>query len=85
MKVVEGNFGKGKEEQDILTSEFLSLFAVKAMQQEEEGRDVRCAVIMYQDREVFEVASNQQYPEGVHMLLQMAAQAILNETLGVTE
>jgi hypothetical protein len=84
MKVVEGNFGKEKEE-EISASEFLSLFAVKAMQQEEEGKNVRCAVIMYEDREVFEVASNQQYPEGVHMLLQMAAQAILNETLGVTE
>ena len=84
MKVVEGNFGKEKEE-EITASEFLSLFAVKAMQQEEEGKNVRCAVIMYEDREMFEVASNQQYPEGVHMLLQMAAQAILNETLGVTE
>jgi len=84
MKVVEGNFGKEKEE-EISASEFLSLFAVKAMQQDEEGKNVRCAVIMYEDREVFEVASNQQYPEGVHMLLQMAAQAILNETLGVTE
>ncbi len=84
MKVIEGKFGKEKEE-EILTSEFLSLFAVKAMQKEEEGKNVRCAVIMYEDREVFEVASNQQYPEGVHMLLQMAAQAILNETLGVTE
>jgi hypothetical protein len=84
MKVVEGNFGKEKEE-EISASEFLSLFAVKAMQQEEEGKNVRCAVIMYEDREMFEVASNQQYPEGVHMLLQMAAQAILNETLGVTE
>jgi len=43
------------------------------------------AVVMYEDGEMFEVASNEQYPDGVYMLLQMAAQAIINETLGVTE
>ena len=36
MKVVEGSFGKGKEDKDeILTSEFLSAFVVRAMQHEE--------------------------------------------------
>jgi hypothetical protein len=86
MKIVEGSFGKGKEDKDeILTSEFLSAFVVKAMQHEEEGKSFKVAVIMYEDGEMFEVASNEQYPDGVFMLLQLASQAILNETLGVTE
>lgn len=87
MKVIDGNFGgsnKG-EKQEITTSEFLSAFVVKSLQHEEEGRKVKVAVIMYEDGEMFEVASNEQYPDGVYMLLQMAAQAIINETLGVTE
>ena len=44
---------------------------------------VKVAVVMYEDGEVFEIASNEQYPDGVYMLLQMAAQAIINETLGI--
>jgi hypothetical protein len=87
MKVIEGKFGdKTKEEKlEIPTSEFLSVFVGKAVAHENEGRKVKCAVIMYEDGEMFEVASNEQYPDGVYMLLQMAAQAIINETLGVTE
>ena len=86
MKVVEGKFGKGKENKDeITTSEFLSTFAIKALTYEEEGRKVKVAVVMYEDGNVFEVASNEQYPDGVYMLLQMAGHAIINETLGVTE
>ena len=87
MKVIDGNFGGSKkdENQEITTSEFLSTFVIKALQHEEEGRKVKVAVIMYEDGEMFEVASNEQYPDGVYMLLQLAAQAIINETLGVNE
>jgi hypothetical protein len=86
MKVIDGNFGnKNDDKKEITTSEFLSAFVVKALQHEEKGRKVKVAVIMYEDGEMFEVASNEQYPDGVYMLLQMAAQAIINETLGVTE
>jgi hypothetical protein len=86
MKVIDGNFGNKEEDRkEIPTSEFLSVFVGKALSNEEEGRKVKCAVIMYEDGEMFEVASNEQYPDGVYMLLNMAAQAIINETLGVTE
>ena len=85
MKVVEGNFGNKEGTASVPSSEFLSRFAIKALGYEEEGRKVKVAVIMYEDGEMFEVASNEQYPDGVYMLLQMAAQAIINETLGVTE
>ena len=86
MKVVEGKFGKTKQDKkEITTSEFLSAFVVKALEHEEEGRKVKVAVVMYEDGEMFEVASNEQYPDGVYMLLQMAGQAMINETLGVTE
>ena len=51
------------------------------MDYEASGKQVKVAVIMYEDGEVFEVASNEQYPDGVYMLLQLAAQAIINETL----
>ena len=87
MKVIEGKFGdKTKEEKiEIPSSEFLSRFASKALDNEEQGRKVKVAVIMYEDGEMFEVASNEQYPDGVFMLLHMAASAIINETLGVTQ
>jgi len=86
MKVIDGDFGKKKDtREEVPTSEFLSVFVGKAMEHEDNGRHVKCAVIMYEDGETFEVASNEQYPDGVYMLLQMASQAIMNETLGVTE
>ena len=85
MKVVEGNFGKKDSGAGIPSSEFLSKFAIKALDHEEKGRKVKVAVVMYEDGEMFEVASNEQYPDGVYMLLQLAGQAIVNETLGVTE
>tara|TARA_R100001460_G_scaffold50644_1_gene89103 strand:- start:219 stop:479 length:261 start_codon:yes stop_codon:yes gene_type:complete len=86
MKVIEGKFGgKTKNKDDnIKTSEFLASFTAKAMDYEEEGKQVKVAVIMYEDGELFEVASNEQYPDGVYMLLQLAGQAIINETLGIS-
>ena len=78
MKVVEGNFGKEKEDA-ITASEFLSLFAVKAMQYEEEGKEVDCAVIMYDKGEMFEIASSRPYPEGVYFLLHKVAAKVLEE------
>ena len=86
MKVIEGKFGgKSKEADDsIRTSEFLATFTAKAMDYEASGKQVKVAVIMYEDGEVFEVASNEQYPDGVYMLLQLAGQAIINETLGIS-
>jgi hypothetical protein len=86
MKVIEGKFGgkiKNKDD-NIKTSEFLASFTAKAMDYEAEGKQVKVAVIMYEDGEVFEVASNEQYPDGVYMLLQLAGQAIINETLGIS-
>ena len=83
MKIVEGKFGK-KEDTGVKTSEFLAALAMRSREYEDEDKPVKCVVVMYEDGEVFEVASNEQYPDGVYMLLQMAAQAIINETLGVS-
>jgi len=85
VKVIDGKFGKKTEEKEITTAEFLAAFAAKAKLQEEEGKKPKVVVVMYEDGEMFEVASNEQYPDGVYMLLQLSAQAIINETLGVTE
>jgi len=85
MKVIDGKFGNKDQEAQITTAEFLAAFAAKAKLQEEEGKKPKVVVVMYEDGEMFEVASNEQYPDGVYMLLQLSAQAIINETLGVTE
>ena len=85
MKIIEGKFGADTEEKEITTAEFLTAFAAKAEFLESEGNKPKVVVVMYEDGIEFEVASNEQYPDGVHMLLQLASQAILNETLGVTE
>ena len=85
MKVMDGGFGKRKEAKDgVPTKVFVATVAMKAKDYEDEGRDVKAIVLMYEDAGVFEVASNEQYPDGVFMLLHMSAHAILNETLGVT-
>ena len=86
MKVIEGDFGKNKADTGgVPTTEFLAAFALKAADYEKDDRDVKAIVLMYEDGGVFEVASNEQYPDGVFMLLHMSAHAILNETLGITE
>lgn len=86
MKVIDGGFGKNKADTgDVPTAEFLAAFALKAADYEKDDRDVKAIVLLYEDGETFEVASNEQYPDGVFMLLSMASQAIMNETLGVTE
>tara|TARA_Y100000589_G_C27036145_1_gene581154 strand:+ start:468 stop:728 length:261 start_codon:yes stop_codon:yes gene_type:complete len=82
MKVVEGRFGK--KPADIPTHEFLASFAMKAQDYEQNQKKIKAVVVLYNDGDVFEVASNEQYPDGVFMLLHMSAQAILNETLGIT-
>lgn len=83
MKVVEGQFGK-KVEDGLKTSEFLATLAVRSSEYEEEGRPIKCVVVMYEDGEVFEVTATEQYPDGVYLLLGLAKAAIENETLGIT-
>jgi len=83
MKIVEGKFGK-KKDSDIKTSEFLAALAIRSKEHEEEGRPVKCVVVMYEDGEVFEVTATEQYPDGVYLLLGLAKAAIENETLGIT-
>ena len=83
MKVVEGQFGK-KVEDGVKTSEFLAALAVRSAEYEEEGRPIKCVVVMYEDGEVFEVTATEQYPDGVYLLLGLAKAAIENETLGIT-
>jgi uncharacterized protein YkuJ len=83
MKIVEGKFGK-KEDEDIKTSEFLASLAIRSREYEDEGRAVKCVVVMYEDGEVFELTATEQYPDGVYLLLGLAKAAIENETLGIT-
>ncbi len=86
MKVIDGGFDKKKENiGGVPTKDFLAAFALKAAEYEKNKRDVKAIVLMYEDGGVFEVASNEQYPDGVFMLLHMSAHAILHETLGITE
>ena len=84
MKIVEGNFGKKEDQDDIKTSEFLALLSARSLGYEEEGRPIKCVVVMYEDGEVFEVTATEQYPDGVYLLLGLAKAAIENETLGIT-
>jgi len=83
MKIVEGKFGK-KEDTGVKTSEFLAALAIRSKEYEDEGRPVKCVVVMYEDGEVFELTATEQYPDGVYLLLGLAKAAIENETLGIT-
>ena len=84
MKIVEGKFGSKNNEDAIKTSEFLALLSTRSLGYEEEGRPIKCVVVMYEDGEVFEVTATEQYPDGVYLLLGLAKAAIENETLGIT-
>jgi hypothetical protein len=84
MKIVEGKFGTKNDENTIKTSEFLALLSARSLGYEEEGRPIKCVVVMYEDGEVFEVTATEQYPDGVYLLLGLAKAAIENETLGIT-
>ena len=84
MKIVEGRFGSKDDEDAIKTSEFLALLSARSLGNEEEGRPIKCVVVMYEDGEVFEVTATEQYPDGVYLLLGLAKAAIENETLGIT-
>jgi len=84
MKIVEGNFGSKDSNESVKTSEFLALLSARSLGYEEEGRPIKCVVVMYEDGAVFEVTATEQYPDGVYLLLGLAKAAIENETLGIT-
>ena len=60
------------------------MLAARSLSYEEEGRPIKCVVVMYEDGELFEVTATEQYPDGVYLLLGLAQAAIINETLGIT-
>jgi hypothetical protein len=84
MKIVEGNFGSKEGTDAVKTSDFLTVLAARSKDYEEEGRPIKCVVVMYEDGAVFEVTATEQYPDGVYLLLGLAKAAIENETLGIT-
>ena len=80
MKVVQGEFGKTKE--SIKASDLFQSLADAVDEMEEEGVDVKTAIVIFSDDKVMQVVSNDGYPDSTHMLLQMGAQSIMLETLG---
>ena len=78
MNLVEGNFSR-----DVPANEFLAACAVRAAAQIEEGRNPKVVVVFFENGEPLEVTSTEQYPDGVFMTLHLAAELILNETLGI--
>lgn len=81
MKVVEGSFGK-KQEEKISASDLFQRFSDEASELEDEGVEVKAAVILYVDGQQMQVAGNDTYPDGLYMLLNMGSEAIMSETLG---
>ena len=81
MKVVQGEFGKTKE--SIKASDLFQSLADAVDEMEEGGIDVKTAIVIFSDSKVMQVVSNDGYPDSTHMLLQMGAQSIMLETLGL--
>ena len=81
MKVVQGEFGKTKEA--IKASDLFQSLADAVDEIEEEGVGVKTAIVIFSDDKVMQVVSNDGYPDSTHMLLQMGAQSIMLETLGL--
>jgi hypothetical protein len=80
MKVVQGKFGKTKEA--IKASDLFQSLADAVDEMEEEGVDVKTAVVIFSNDKIMQVVSNDSYPDSAHMLLTMGAQSIMLETLG---
>ena len=81
MKVVQGEFGKTKEA--VKASDLFQSLADATDEMEEGGIDVKTAIVIFSDDKVMQVVSNDGYPDSTHMLLQMGAQSIMLETLGL--
>ena len=82
MKVVEGGFGK-KQEEKISASDLFQRFSDEASELEDEGFDVKAGLVFFVDGRQMQVAGNDTYPDGLYMLLNMGAEAIMSETLGM--
>lgn len=80
MRVVEGKFGKGKEEAK--ASDLFQMLADSVDEMEGEGLHVETAVVMFVDGVHMQVAGNGRYPDGIYMLLQMGSETVMAETLG---
>ncbi len=80
MKVVQGEFGKTKEA--VKASDLFQSLADAVDEMEEEGIEVKTAIVIFSDSKVMQVVSNDGYPDSTHMLLTMGAQSIMLETLG---
>lgn len=83
MKIIEGKFGKKQEEdEEGKASELFKGLAEYCEGLEKDGEIVRAVTIVYVDGKEFSVAGNERYPDGVYMLLNMGAEAIMTETMG---
>ena len=80
MKVVQGEFGKSKEA--VKASDLFQSLADAVDEMEEEGIDVKTAVVLFSDGKVLQVVSNDGYPDSTYMILKMGATSVMLETLG---
>ena len=80
MQVVQGEFGKSKE--DVKASDLFQSLADAVDEMEEEGIEVKTAIVIFSDSKVMQVVSNDGYPDSTHMLLTLGAQSIMLLTLG---
>jgi len=83
MKVIEGSFGKrSADEGPPKATEVLLTILDHVTKLEEEGQTVRIASVIYVDNVEMSIVGNEQYPDGMYMLLSMAKDSIMIETLG---
>ena len=80
MQVVQGEFGKSKEA--VKASDLFQSLADAVDEMEEEGIEIKTAIVIFSDSKVMQVVSNDVYPDSTHMLLTMGAQSVMLETLG---
>ena len=83
MKVIEGSFGKrSTDEGPPKATEVVSAILEHVTQLEADEQTVRIAAVIYVDNVEMSIVGNEQYPDGMYMLLSMAKDSIMNETLG---
>ena len=81
MKVVQGEFGKTKEA--VKASDLFQSLADAVDEMEEEGIEVKTAIVIFSDSKVMQVVSNDGYPDSTYMILKMGSASIMLETLGL--
>ena len=79
MKVIQGNFERKTERAK--TSEIFEKLQTVALEAEADGATIEMSAVLFIEGQSLQIVSNTEYPDGTFMLLNMAAESIMQDVL----